>query len=395
MAGRDKGKCMNKKVLLTLAAVAAIAIGVVGMSAFEAHVINVIAKIENALSVDTTAIDFGTVFPQEELNYTVDISLSGSFIEEDSADDVNYVIKQKPKCRLKDGITDLPLYGRVTEVNDVYVCVDEANYEMLPVLCPYLSKHDADPEDGNDESLDAFHGSVDWTIEDSDITAVAGRLAKSQNDETDSWTIDLKVPCFEGHCAQDWVDYVTGINPDANPEEFVQPMANEHAEFGCDLWIEVTEISRVSDLPTGWVTLSLENKDDEYWFVETDGTHGVLQFNPAGEEFEFNLSVQGMQASTDYKLVYAPDPWPQSLPESPNLMIHEFTTDPSGEYSVNGASKEMDMDFPDSDDENYASGAKIWVVLADHHDNTQMTAWDHTKYLFEYNLITYEDTGTP
>ena len=43
---------MNKKVLLTLAAVAAIAIGVVGMSAFEAHVINVIAKIEKFEALD-------------------------------------------------------------------------------------------------------------------------------------------------------------------------------------------------------------------------------------------------------------------------------------------------------------------------------------------------------
>ena len=73
-------------------------------------------------------------------------------------------------------------------------------------------------------------------------------------------------------------------------------------------------------------------------------------------------------------------------------MIHEFTTDASGEYNVNGASKEMNMDFPTSPDTNMP-GAKIWVVLADHHDNTQMTAWDYTKYLFEYNLITYDDTG--
>ena len=40
-----------KKILLTFVAVAAVAVGVVGMSAFEAHVINVTAKIENALNV--------------------------------------------------------------------------------------------------------------------------------------------------------------------------------------------------------------------------------------------------------------------------------------------------------------------------------------------------------
>ncbi len=62
---------MKKKVLLTLVAVAAVAIGVVGMSAFEAHVINVTAKIENALSVTPDEIEFGTVFPQEQLDREV------------------------------------------------------------------------------------------------------------------------------------------------------------------------------------------------------------------------------------------------------------------------------------------------------------------------------------
>ena len=90
---------MKKKILLLSALTVAIAIGVVGMSAFEAHVINVIAQIENALSVNTDHIDFGTVFPQEYLTHDVEISLSSSFLAEDNADDVEYVIKQKPKPR--------------------------------------------------------------------------------------------------------------------------------------------------------------------------------------------------------------------------------------------------------------------------------------------------------
>ena len=60
---------MKKKILLGLVAVLIVISGVAGMSAFEAHVINVTAKIENALKVDTTPIDYGTVFPQEALDY--------------------------------------------------------------------------------------------------------------------------------------------------------------------------------------------------------------------------------------------------------------------------------------------------------------------------------------
>jgi len=88
---------MTKKIILGLVAVVVVVGGVAGMSAYEAHVINVTAKIENALSVAVEHIDFGTVFPQEYLVRPLEIALSGSFIEEDRADDVEYVIKQKPK----------------------------------------------------------------------------------------------------------------------------------------------------------------------------------------------------------------------------------------------------------------------------------------------------------
>ena len=89
---------MKKKFALTLIAFVAVAAGVAGLSAFEAHVINVTAKIENALQVSADSIDFGTVFPQEELDKEVSISLSRSFLSEDRVDDVNYFIRQKPKC---------------------------------------------------------------------------------------------------------------------------------------------------------------------------------------------------------------------------------------------------------------------------------------------------------
>ncbi|HDZ54688.1 MAG TPA: hypothetical protein ENI19_02650 [Candidatus Nealsonbacteria bacterium] len=88
---------MKKKIILGLVAVVAVAGGVAVLSAYEAHVINVTARIENALSVAVEHIDFGTVFPQEYLEFPLEIALSGSFLAEDRVDDVEYVIKQKPK----------------------------------------------------------------------------------------------------------------------------------------------------------------------------------------------------------------------------------------------------------------------------------------------------------
>jgi hypothetical protein len=91
---------MKKGLLIFGALVIAIA-AVPMFAAFEAHVINVTAHIENALSVHPKEIAFGTVFPQEYTTRDFNISLSESFMGADRVDDVQYVIKQKPKF-LKD-----------------------------------------------------------------------------------------------------------------------------------------------------------------------------------------------------------------------------------------------------------------------------------------------------
>ena len=68
-------------------------------AAFEAHVINVTAKIENALRVNPTEITFGTVFPQEQLQRNISVVLSNSFLEQGRANRVVYEVKKKPKPR--------------------------------------------------------------------------------------------------------------------------------------------------------------------------------------------------------------------------------------------------------------------------------------------------------
>lgn len=268
-----------KKILLSLGALAAVMIALPMFSAFEAHVINVTAQIENALAVDVTPINFGTVFPQEHLDKSLDIALSGSFLSEDRVDDVNYIIRQKPKCgvttldgkTLVDGSTQT---GHVIPTpNDPQTEPDESKggtaytidcgeapiaydqtthmYGVLPSLCEYISKHGPDENDGNTLS---FH--KPFTVSSSAVSWLdtLGRLAKSDTDNegtdprdtTDKWIIDLAVPCFGGHCAQDWADFVVGINPNANAADYVQDLANEHKVFGCDLWVEVTGVSEAN-----------------------------------------------------------------------------------------------------------------------------------------------------
>jgi len=263
---------MNKKIILGLIAVVVVAGGVAGMSAYEAHVINVTAKIENALTVTPDEIMFGTVFPQEYVTEDLSLCVSSSFTDEARVDDVNYVIKQKPKPKavMPEGLPilkpDINMYmegGQFTALYPHWIGDDALRTEYChtmspadagdpddtyyincyPVLCSYLSKHKAendstmmtdtcaypDPGVGNpafDCGLDAFHQIGEMAY---------GHLVKSANDNCDLWVIDLDVPCFEGQCAQDWTH-----------QGWELPAGLESEVFGCDLWIEVTGISEMT-----------------------------------------------------------------------------------------------------------------------------------------------------
>ncbi|MCK4592776.1 VWA domain-containing protein [Candidatus Parcubacteria bacterium] len=257
----------GKKIIASLALVSVVVVSAAMFAAFEAHVINVTAKIENALYVPIDNIDFGTVFPQEELYESFSISLSQSFQDETRVDDVEYIIRQKPKCgwTMDDGTILLGYPTMSGHVNDAGIAEcppvpdnpdvpADATWEQLPLLCPYLSKHkvDVDPDSQNEVQVDAFH--QPWYLNDAGelvYTEAKGRLAKSDNDYEDNWVIDLKVPCFGDHCAQDWEDFVYRINPLAVAADYIQPIGNEHKIFGCDLWVEVTEVSETEDEDNG------------------------------------------------------------------------------------------------------------------------------------------------
>jgi hypothetical protein len=243
---------MKKKILLSLVAIVAVAGGVAAMSAFEAHIINVTAIIENALSVSPPEIEFGTVFPQEKLYQPLTIALSSSFLGEDRVDDVGYMIHQKPKPK--------------TPEDREYCLEHSENLERCyPSLCPVLSKlpdelpepenykandkgisvPHPDPEcsDGEDndgdgfidfpEDQECFSANDDDEMYPGDMPQVFGYLAKSIGDTEDTWTIDLVVPCFEGMCEQGYV----GPTLDS---------ALEGQIFGCDLWVEVVGISTIT-----------------------------------------------------------------------------------------------------------------------------------------------------
>jgi len=202
-------------------------------------------------TTSTTKIEFAGAGTNNSLGVFLD---NIQMVGEGRVNTVSYIIRQKPKCGLPVANTDpveYSAYGQVTENTDGnFVCAD-ANYVMLPLLCPYLSKHEITPDGDNTQNdgpgIAAFHGLPGvWNLAKAmSFDDKVWGLLTATSDLTDEWNIDLKVPCFGGHCAQDWAQFVADNDGDnnANADDYIQPIENEHQIFGCDLWLEVNNIS--------------------------------------------------------------------------------------------------------------------------------------------------------
>ena len=224
---------MRQKLLLSIIAGIIVVSGVAALSAYEAHVINVTAKIENALRIIPPNNDFafGTVFPQEYFQKSLIVTTSDSFCETDQTRvlQIDYKIVQKPKPIWPIPVECTALYPDATlDEARAYCHANPTDLDCCyPSLCPYLSKllRDEDPEPYTDYGVAAFH-------DPNEPSSIATGTIHKYYDLWDEWLIDLNVPCFEGMCAQEWTHYGWELDPNLESET-----------FGCDLWLEVTGIS--------------------------------------------------------------------------------------------------------------------------------------------------------
>lgn len=233
---------MSKKISMIAIAIIAVIAGVAGISAFEAHIINVTAHIENALAVTPEKIEFGTVFPQEFFTKDFKIQLSSSFAEASRVDDVDYVIHQKLKpCPLATDERGVELVPP-QPVDPTCVADTPTDTPHNPTgfhylnLCPFLSKVNTESDgsvDQNDTSHPSYFVPASATAPahcEQPASDAAGHLTKQGKDTVDDWILDLKVPPISGTVGQDW--------PQGCPV-----VESNDITYGCDLWIEVTGIS--------------------------------------------------------------------------------------------------------------------------------------------------------
>ncbi len=147
--------------------------------------------------------------------------------------------------------------------------------------------------------------------------------------------------------------------------------------------------------------LYLYEKDQDTWEIVEGGAWGKMKYNLSGSTFDFVFNGHELEAGWDYTLIYYPDPWPGD-----GLICLGFgTTNDGGNVNIKGSFDTGDLPIPtdknnaDNDDcyeyinEDY-NGAKIWLILADDYDceDAAWNAWNGASYLFEADLITFDDT---
>ncbi len=140
------------------------------------------------------------------------------------------------------------------------------------------------------------------------------------------------------------------------------------------------------------VTLTLENKNSTTWDVIVDGTYGELEYDAVGSEFVYSLTATGLLTTIGYSLIYYADPWPGN---NPGALIGTGITDSSGDLIMSG-NTELDTMLPSEDDENFADGAKIWLIPSSAYNagTNSVIVWPPTtQWLFEDELIIYADTN--
>jgi len=126
---------------------------------------------------------------------------------------------------------------------------------------------------------------------------------------------------------------------------------------------------------------------DSTWQIVDGGAWGKMTYNLAGPTFDFVFNGHKLEAGVSYSLIYYPDPWPGTG----SVLIATGTANNGGNINLSG-SVDLGMDLPIPSDANYPTGAKIWLVLSDDYNAGVWEAWTPAEYLFENNLITYDDT---
>jgi len=139
--------------------------------------------------------------------------------------------------------------------------------------------------------------------------------------------------------------------------------------------------------------LYLREKDPATWEIVEHGAWGKMKYKLSGPAFDFVFNGHELNPGGDYTLIYYPDydggnPWPRV---DIRCLAHGAANEEGNIHLAEAV--ELNSNLPMSYD--YNTGAKIWLVessAVECEPTNTMSGWNPTEYLFEYDLINYEDT---
>ena len=133
----------------------------------------------------------------------------------------------------------------------------------------------------------------------------------------------------------------------------------------------------------------LVEKNPSGWSIVEGGAWGKLKYNLSGSTFDFVFNGHGLALSTAFSLIYYPDPWPGTG----LIVLGTGTSDPFGDVHIIGAIDTGDLPAPGDPNPD----AKVWLVVSADVDNVNhmMQGWQPNEYLFEYDLVNFDDTDVP
>ena len=177
-----------KRVILIVFALVLVVVGLVSATAFEGHIVDVRAHVENALWVDPYEINYGNfTFPQESIDEYLCIGLTTSFLNANQLRlcDVKYALIWEPK----------PIAGHQPVPGQQEICDPDGDGNFTPIA-PFILLTTADGSD-NQQPYPAWvpANAAGW-----------GTLDKCLPDNCDTWGLKFDVPVFEGY-----------YNPDTDP----------------------------------------------------------------------------------------------------------------------------------------------------------------------------------
>jgi len=212
-----------KKLIFLTAVILSLFSTVAAASAYEGHMVDVKAHVENALMVDKSELDFGTVFPEETIEGDIQVGLSESFRAQERYSSVRYNVYWEKK----------PIAGHPG-------ALDPNQDGYFEPIWPFITLSSE-----GDTIINPPQVSINGTLLAGTGTLVTG----AQGDECDLWHIILDPPVFDK-----WYNALTDPRTPSGilgPTQYVT--TNEtaacgwtalvpHADLGSNFKIQVTDI---------------------------------------------------------------------------------------------------------------------------------------------------------